>query len=59
VPVVVGGHGKLRDRDIGDSLALVEELLGSALLANDLPGGVTLEFHGASLGEVWPVGKLS
>jgi hypothetical protein len=29
------------------------------LLANDLPGGVTLEFHGASLGEVWPVGKLS
>ena len=44
---------------IGHALALVEELLSSAQLADDLLGSVTLAFHGASPGQVWPAGKLS
>ena len=45
--------------DIGDALALVEELLSGAQLADDLLGCVALAFHGASPGQVWPFGKLS
>ena len=49
--VVVGGRGKLHGpADIGDGLALVEELLSGALLADDLLRGVVLVFHGASPG---------
>jgi hypothetical protein len=40
-------------------LALVEQLLGTAQLADDLLGVVAFAFHGASPGQVWPVGKLS
>ncbi len=45
--------------DIGNALALIEQLLSGAQLANDLLGSVTLAFHGASPGQVWPAGKLS
>jgi len=44
---------------ISDGLALVEELLSGAQLADDLLGCVALAFHGASPGQVWPLGKLS
>jgi hypothetical protein len=40
-------------------LALVEQLLGTAQLADDLLGVVAFAFHGASPGQVWPIGKLS
>ena len=65
---VVGGRGYLKgSADIGNGLSSVEQLLGAAQLADDLYsfgeafgyGGVTLAFHGASPGQVWPVGKLS
>ena len=45
--------------DVGNGLALVEELLSGAQLADDLLGSVALAFHGASPGQVWPVGRLS
>ncbi len=45
--------------DVGDGLALVEELLSGAQLADELFRGVALAFHAASPGQVWPVGKLS
>jgi hypothetical protein len=58
-PAVVRGSRHLQGpADVGDALALVEELLSGAQLADDLLGGVTLAFHGASPGQVWPLGKL-
>jgi hypothetical protein len=55
--------GRSRDlqgsADIGDTLALVVELLSGVKLADDLLGCVALAFHGASPGQVWPAGKLS
>lgn len=55
--------GRCRDlkgpADIGNALALVEELLSSAQLTDDLLGVVTLAFHRASPRPVWPAGKLS
>jgi hypothetical protein len=44
---------------IGNCLALVEQLLGTAQLADDLLGVVAFAFHGASPGQVWPIAKLS
>jgi len=40
-------------------LALAEDLLSSAQLADDLFGCVALALHGASTGQAWPAGKLS
>jgi hypothetical protein len=40
-------------------LALVEQLLGTAQLADDLLGVVAFAFHGASPGQLLPIGKLS
>jgi hypothetical protein len=40
-------------------LSLVEQLLGTAQLADDLLGFVAFEFHGASPGQTWSAGKLS
>jgi len=45
--------------DVGHCLALVEELLSGAQLADDVFGSVALAFRGASPGQVWPAGKLS
>ncbi len=45
--------------DIGDALALVEELLSIAQPEDDLFGVVAPALHGASPGQVPPVGKLS
>ena len=60
LPAVVGGGRHLQgSADIGDGLALVEELLSSPQFANDLLGVVAFAFHGASPGQVWAVGKLS
>jgi hypothetical protein len=39
-------------------LALVEQLLGTAQLADDLLGVVAFAFHSASPSQVWPIGKL-
>jgi hypothetical protein len=57
--VVGGGRHLQGPADIGDGLALVEELLSSPQFADDLLGVVALAFHEASPGQVWPVGKLS
>ena len=60
LPTVVGGSGYLQGSAyIGNGLSLVEQLLGTAQLADDLLGVVAFAFHGASPGQVWPVGKLS
>jgi hypothetical protein len=40
-------------------LALVEQLLGTAQLVDDLLGVVAFAFQGASLIQIWPIGKLS
>jgi hypothetical protein len=39
-------------------LALVEQLVGPAQLADDLPRVVAFAFHGASPGQLWQIGKL-
>jgi hypothetical protein len=44
---------------IGNRLALVEQLLGTAQLADHLLGVVAFAFHGASPGQLWPIVKLS
>ena len=44
---------------IGDALALVEQLLSGAQLADDLFWCVALALNGASPGQVWPLVKLS
>ena len=60
LPAVIGRDRHLqRTTDIGDALALVEQLFSSAQLADDLFGCVSLALYGASPGQVWPVGKLS
>jgi hypothetical protein len=60
LPAVVGRCRHFKGpADIGDALALVEELLSGPQLADDLLGVVALAFHGASPGQVWPAGKLS
>ena len=60
LPTVVGGSRYLQGSAyIGNCLALVEQLLGTAQLADDLLGVVAFAFHGASPGQVWPIGKLS
>jgi len=57
---VVGGCGYLQiSSHIGNCLALVEQLHGTAQLADDLLGVVAFAFHGAFPGQVWPIGKLS
>jgi hypothetical protein len=45
--------------EISDALALVEELLSSAQLTDDLHGKVTCPIHAASPGRVLPAGKFS
>ena len=45
--------------DVGDALTLVKKLISRSQLADDLLGAVAFAFHGASPGQVWPVGKLS
>ena len=60
LPAVIGRGRHLKSpADVGHALALIEELLSGAQLADDLLGSVALGFHGASPGQVWPVGKLS
>ena len=60
LPTVVGGSRYLQSSAcIGNGLSLVEQLLGAPQLADDLLGAVAFAFHGASPGQVWPVGKLS
>jgi len=51
--------GRLRLHAAGNCLALVEQLLGTAQLADDLLGVVAFAFHGASPGQLLPIGKLS
>jgi len=43
--------------NVSDVLALVEELLSGTQLADDLLRSVALTFHGASPGQVWPLGS--
>ena len=45
--------------DIGDALALVEQLLSGAQLADVLFWCVALALHRATPGQVWPHVKLS
>jgi len=45
--------------DVSNGLALVQVLLSGPQLTDDLLGAVAFDFHGASLGQFWPVGKLS
>ena len=52
-------YGRLRLHAAGNCLALVEQLLGTAQLADDLLGVVAFAFHGASPGQLLPIGKLS
>ena len=60
LPAVIGrGRHLKRSADVGDALALIEELHSGAQSGDDLLGSVALAFHGASPGQVWPVGKLS
>ena len=60
MPAVVGRCRHLQgSAEIGNVLALVEELLSSAQHSADLLGVIALAFHVASPGQVWPVGKLS
>ena len=60
LPAVVGRSGYLQGSAyIGNGLSLVEQLLGTAQLADDLLGFVAFEFHGASPGQTWSAGKLS
>jgi hypothetical protein len=60
LPTVVGGSRYLQGSAyIGNRLALVEQLHGTAQLADDLLGVVAFAFHWASPGQVWPIGKLS
>jgi len=57
LPAVIGRGWHLQSAaDIGHALALIEELLSSAQLADDLLGSMALAFHGAAPGQVWPVG---
>ena len=42
-----------------NALSLMEQLINSSLFTDDLLGAVALAFHGASPGQVWPIGKLS
>jgi hypothetical protein len=57
LPTVVGGSGFLQGSAyISNGLSLVEQLLGTAQLADDLLGVLAFAFRGASPGQVWPVG---
>jgi hypothetical protein len=57
---VIGGSRNLQgSADVGDALTLVKKLISRSQLADDLFGAVALAFHGASPGQVWPIGKLS
>ena len=60
LPPVIGSCSNLQSStDISDGLALVKQLFRGAQLADDLLGVVAFNFHGASHGQFWPVGKLS
>jgi hypothetical protein len=68
LPAVISRWGYLqRSADVSDCLTLVQELLSGAQLADDLYscgeafgyGAVAFDFHGASPGQFWLVGKLS
>jgi hypothetical protein len=65
---VIGGSGILEDSaDARDALTLVKKLISLSQLADDLYsfgeafgyGALAFAFHGASVGKVWPIGKLS
>ena len=59
LPTVVGGSGYLQaSAYVDNGLSFVEQL-GAVQLADDLLGVVAFAFHGASPGQVWPIGKLS
>jgi hypothetical protein len=45
--------------NVGDALTLVKKLISRSQLSDDLLGAVAFAFHGASPGQVWPIGKLS
>ena len=53
------GPTPLGTTDIGEALTLIKQLFSSSQLADDLFGCVSLALHGASPGQVWPLGKLS
>ena len=60
LPAVIGRGLHLQGTtDIGDALALVEQLLSGTQLAEDLFWCVALALHGASRGRFWPLMKLS
>jgi hypothetical protein len=60
LPAVISRGRHLKGTaDIGHALALIEELLSGAQLADDLLGSVALAFYEASPGQAWPIGKLS
>jgi hypothetical protein len=40
--------------DVGDGLALGDQLLSGLTLADDLLGGLSGSFHGGVTGPVWP-----
>ncbi len=44
---------------LSNDLVLVQKLLSGQQLADDLLEAVVFDFHGASPGQFWPVGKLS
>ena len=57
---MIGGSRNLQgSADVGDALTLVKKLISRSQLADDLLGAVAFAFHGASPGQVWPIGKLS
>jgi len=60
LPAVIGRRRHLQGSEhIGNGLSLVQELVCRPQLADDLLGVVAFALHGASPGQVWPVGKLS
>jgi hypothetical protein len=54
-PAVVGGLGDLQDAaEIGNALAIGDQLIIRFQLADDLLGCVAGSFHGGVPGPVWP-----
>jgi hypothetical protein len=60
LPAVVSRRRNFQgSANVSNDLALVQKLLSGPQLADDLLGAVVFDFHGASPGQFWPVGKLS
>jgi hypothetical protein len=57
---VIGGSRYLQGSTyVSNALTLIKKLISSSQLADDLLRAVTFALHGASPGQVWPIGKLS